>query len=497
MNTQHFDILIAGAGLSGVGTACHLQRALPGKRMALLERRQTMGGTWDLFRYPGIRSDSDMLSFGFQFQPWNSLQVLADGPSIRQYIFDTAKQFGIDKKVQYGIKILSANWSSAERLWTLETLNEASGEAQRYTCNFFISCTGYYNHDAGFLPEFPGEKSFKGVQIHPQHWPENFDYSGKKVVVIGSGATAVTLVPAMVDKAAHVTMLQRSPSYILSVPGLDKISEGLARFLPESWVYKFGRQRNILIQRWMYLACRRWPKAARRILLNRTRKQLNTDADMVHFTPKYMPWDERLCAVPDANLFEALRSGKASVVTDQIESFTETGIRLKSGQHIEADIIITATGLNMQMLGGIDLKVDGVATPISSKMTYKSILLESIPNMAWVFGYTNAPWTLKSDLAGQYLCRLLQHMHEYQLDVVTARDHEGCALDDGMLDGLQSGYVQRAKAIMPRQGSKYPWKVMMHYERDSEMLLQEPIADGILQFEAAESTAADNMRRTA
>ncbi|WP_433885733.1 flavin-containing monooxygenase [Pseudomonas vranovensis] len=497
MNTQHFDILIAGAGLSGIGTACHLQRALPGKRMALLERRGTLGGTWDLFRYPGIRSDSDMFTFGFQFRPWSSQKVLADGHSIRQYLYDTAKQFGIDQKVQYSIKIISANWSSQERLWTLETLNEATGEANLYTCNFFISCTGYYNHEAGFLPEFPGEKSFKGTQIHPQHWPENFDYSGKKVVIIGSGATAVTLVPAMAEKAAHVTMLQRSPSYILAIPGLDKISEVLGRFLPGSWVYRLARYRNLLIQRLIYRSCRRWPKLARRILLNRTRKHLGAEADMTHFTPKYMPWDERLCAVPDADLFQALRSGKASVLTDHIETFTENGIRLKSGQHIQADIIITATGLNMQMLGGIELKVDDKLTPLSSTMTYKSILLESIPNMAWVFGYTNAPWTLKSDLAGQYLCRLLQHMHEYQLDVVTPKDLEGCALDDGMLDVLQSGYVQRGKTIMPRQGSKYPWKVMMHYEHDSEMLLQDPIADGILHFDAAETTTADSMRQTA
>lgn len=496
MNTQHFEILIAGAGLSGIGTACHLQRALPGRRLALLERRDSMGGTWDLFRYPGIRSDSDMYTFGYQFRPWSALKVLADGPSIRQYIYDTAKQFGVDKKVHYSIKIISANWSSEDRLWTLETLNETTGEALRYTCNFFISCTGYYNHDAGFLPQFPGEQSFKGTRIHPQHWPENFDYSGKKVVVIGSGATAVTLVPAMTDKAAHVTMLQRSPSYILTIPGLDKISEVLGRFLPSDWVFNFARRRNLVIQRWIYQACRRWPKLMRSILLNRTRKHLSADSDMVHFTPKYMPWDERLCAVPDADLFEALRSGKASVVTDHIETFTEDGIRLKSGEHLAADIIVTATGLDLQMLGGIDLRVDGKPSPLSSTMTYKSLLLEGVPNMAWIFGYTNAPWTLKSDLAGQYLCRLLQHMDEYQLEVVTPHDEEGCALDDGMLDSLQSGYVQRAKAIMPRQGSKYPWKVMMHYERDSEMLLQEPIADGILHFEAARGSA-DNLRRMA
>ncbi|HSW14483.1 MAG TPA: NAD(P)/FAD-dependent oxidoreductase [Solimonas sp.] len=482
MNTQ-FDVLIIGAGLSGIGTACQIQKEFPNKRLAILERRQNLGGTWDLFRYPGIRSDSDMFSFGYKFRPWSSTKVLADGPAIRQYIGDTAAEYGIDKKIHYGLKILRADWSSAQQHWTLSALDEASGEMRSYTCNYLVSCTGYYNHDAGFLPKFPGVEQFKGQCIHPQHWPENLDYSGKKVVVIGSGATAVTLVPAMAGKAAQVTMLQRSPSYIFSIPDFDKISAVLSRFMPDSWVYKLARERNILIQRWLYLACRRFPKLMRRVLLAQTRKHLGPDFDMSHFTPKYMPWDERLCAVPDANLFETLKSGQASIVTDQIERFTENGILLKSGKTLEADIIITATGLNLQMLGGVELRIDGQVKSFNQQMTYKALLVQDVPNYAWMFGYTNAPWTLKSDMAGQYLCRLFRHMDARGLKVVTPRDVEGCSTGESILDSLQSGYVQRAKEVMPRQGHKLPWKVLMHFGRDKELLLRNPVADGVLQFE--------------
>ncbi|WP_425220737.1 flavin-containing monooxygenase [Pseudomonas sp.] len=497
MNTEHFDVLIVGAGLSGIGTACHIQRAFPDKKLVILERRQQLGGTWDLFRYPGIRSDSDMFSFGYAFRPWNELKVLADGPSIRQYLADTAKQFKIDEKIQYGLKIIQAAWSSEERLWTLDAVEESTGTQRRFTCNFFISCTGYYNHDAGFLPTFPGEEQYKGLRIHPQHWPEDLDYSGKTVLVIGSGATAVTLVPAMADKAAHITMLQRSPSYIFSVPGMDKISAVLGRFLPEKWVYNFARSRNIRIQRWLYQSCRRWPKAMRRFLLWRTRSQLGKEFDMSHFTPKYMPWDERLCAVPDGDLFTALRNGKASVVTDHIDTFTETGIRLQSGKQIDAGIIITATGLNLQMLGGIQLRIDGEPRLLGDSMTYKGLLLQNVPNMAWIIGYTNAPWTLKSDLSGEYLCRLFKYMEERDLDMVTPRDDENCDTGGGILDSLASGYVQRSKGLMPRQGSKLPWKVTMHFEQDSQMLLHDPIEDGILQFERTREDKVTPLRRSA
>lgn len=481
MNEQ-FDVLIIGAGLSGIGTACHIADAHPNKSMAILERRNSIGGTWDLFRYPGVRSDSDMFSFGYKFRPWNELKVLADGPSIRQYIRDTAKEYGVEEKIHFGLQTTSANWCNRKRNWTVTALHEESGEIRSYTAKYLVTCTGYYNHDAGFLPKFPGVEHFKGPCIHPQKWPENLDYAGKKVVIIGSGATAVTLVPAMATTAGHVTMLQRSPSYIFSVPGSDKITAALSKILPEKWAYNLGRRRNILIQRWLYQACRRWPKMMRSWLLKSTRKHLGPDFDMSHFTPSYMPWDERLCAVPDANLFKVLRKGEASIVTDRIDTFTENGIRLKSGKLLEADIIVTATGLNLQMLGGMELKVDGQPKPLGKQMTYKGVLVENVPNMAWVFGYTNAPWTLKSDLAASYINRLFTYMDKQGYDVVVPRDDEGCMVDSGVLDSLRSGYVQRSKEVLPRQGNKQPWQVLMHYQRDSRMLLKEAVADGSLRF---------------
>ncbi len=492
MNAHHFDVLIIGAGLSGIGTACQVQAEFPHKSIAVLERRERLGGTWDLFRYPGIRSDSDMYSFGYKFRPWQDLKVLADGPSIRNYIADTAAEYGIDDKIHYGLKVVNADWSSGESRWTVATRHETTGETTKYSCNYLISATGYYNYDAGFLPTFPGVDRYKGQRIHPQHWPEDLDYTGKKVVVIGSGATAVTVVPAMAGDVAHVTMLQRSPSYVFSVPALDKISRFLGRFLPDNWVYKFARKRNIAIQRGLYLACRRWPTQMRRLLLSQVRRHIGPNVDMSHFTPKYMPWDERLCAVPNGDLFRVLKSGEASVVTDQIDTFTETGILLKSGRELEADIVVTATGLNIQMLGGMKLTVDGEVRELHDQMTYKGLLVEDIPNMAWIFGYTNAPWTLKSDIAAEYLCRLFKHMDDNGHTIVTPRDFENCAMDIGMLDQLQSGYVQRAKGAMPRQGSKLPWRVLMHYEKDSKMLLEDPIDDGLLWFgrPAASSSVA-------
>ncbi len=487
--SQHFDVLIIGAGLSGIGNACQIAQAHPNRSMAILERRHSIGGTWDLFRYPGVRSDSDMFSFGFKFRPWHALKVLADGPSIRQYIRDTAAQFGIENKIRYGLKTTTASWCSKARLWTVTALHESSGETRQFTARFVIMCTGYYDYDAGFAPQFPGLHSFQGQCIHPQQWPEALDYSGKKVVVIGSGATAVTLVPAMADRAAHVTMLQRSPSYVFSLPAVDKLTAALVKIMPERWAYSLARQRNILIQRALYNACRRWPQAMRGFLLRSVRKQVGPDVDMRHFTPKYMPWDERLCAVPDGDLFKVLRAGKASIATDHIDSFNAGGIRLKSGQQLDADIVVTATGLNLQMLGGIELVVDGTPRPLSGQMIYKGVLVQDVPNLAWVFGYTNASWTLKSDLAGAYVARLLSHMDQQRADVVTPQDDAGNALDHGMLDTLQSGYVQRAKDQMPRQGRSLPWKVLMSYAHDSRVLAKAPVADHHLKFSGAMSGA--------
>ncbi|CAA0111415.1 Putative FAD-containing monooxygenase MymA [Zhongshania aliphaticivorans] len=483
--SNHFDVLIIGAGLSGIGTACHIADECPNKSLAIIERRETLGGTWDLFRYPGIRSDSDMLSFGYKFRPWNELNTLADGSAIRNYISDTAEEYRVRDKIHFGLKVIAADWSTNDGQWLLTTQHEASGETREYTCSYLISCTGYYNHDTAFRPDFPGEERFKGITIHPQQWPENLDYSNKRVVVIGSGATAVTLIPAMADETAHITMLQRSPSYIFSLPGYDKMTEVLSKLMPKNWAYGIARKRNIFFQRALYLACRRWPKAMKKVLLSQVRKHLGPDIDMRHFTPNYMPWDERLCAVPDANLFKVLREGKASIETDHIETFTEKGILLKSGKELEADIIITATGLNLQMLGGLKMSVDQQPRPLEGQLTYKSILVENIPNMAWIFGYVNAPWTLKSEISGKYLCRLFKYMEQNDVNVVVPQDRDNCALDDGIMDSLQAGYVQRGKYSLPRQGSKLPWQVLMHYGRDKKMLLDEPINNSALTFSKA------------
>ncbi|WCD77894.1 flavin-containing monooxygenase [Pseudomonas sp. TUM22785] len=482
MSNLHFDTLIIGAGLSGIGTACQLAEEFPHRSLAILERRDRIGGTWDLFRYPGIRSDSDMLSYGYKFRLWDSPKVLADGPAIRRYIQDTATEHGLDEKIHYGLRITSANWSSQQRLWQLTARHEASDTTRHYSCRFLLCCTGYYNHDDGFLPSFPGEEAFQGTRIHPQHWPEELDYRGKRIVVIGSGATAATLVPAMAKTAGHITMLQRSPSYIYSLPAVDKLTAVLSRFIPASWANGLARRRNILMYRAVYIACRQWPKLMRRVILSHVRRQVGPNVDMRHFTPSYMPWDERLCAVPDGDLFKVLRSGKASVETDHIERFTAQGILLKSGKELPADIIITATGLRLQILGGVALSVDGTPCPVGEQMTYKGVLLENLPNLAWIFGYTNISWTLKVGLAAQYLCRLFRHMEHNGLEVVTPYDNDANALDDGIMNSMKSGYIQRDQHFLPRQGRSYPWHVFMHYGRDKKMLLRDPVEDSRLEF---------------
>ena len=478
----HYDVLIIGAGLSGIGMACHLALESPATRFAVLERRQAIGGTWDLFRYPGIRSDADMFTFGYSFRPWNSLKTLADGESIRQYIADTAREHGVDNKITFGLKTTKACWSSADRLWTVHALNEVTGETLAYTCRFLIPCTGYYSHDAGYLPEFPGLQRFEGTFVHPQQWPENLDYKGKRVLIIGSGATAVTLVPAMAQDAAHVTMLQRSPSYVINVPGDDRLSGLLRHFLPESWVFNLARKRNIWLQRAIYKASRRWPRLMRRWLLSGVRKQLGEGVDMRHFTPSYMPWDERLCAVPDGDLFRVLRERKASVVTDHIETFTERGILLKSGVVQEADIIIAATGLKLEALGGTELYIDGERQATNTRMTYKGVLAQDMPNIGWIFGYTNAPWTLKSDLASHYLCRLLNHMRTKGFEVVIPRAPASEMDSESVMDSMCSGYVQRGAAILPRQGRHIPWRVLNDFKLDTDLLLRQPVEDDALEF---------------
>ena len=487
MIEEQVDVLIVGAGLAGIGVASHIARECPEKRVVLLERRGAIGGTWDLFRYPGIRSDTDVYSFGYKARPWHSPTVMANGASIRDYIVDTARELGIDEKIRYGMRVASADWSSENRCWIVTAEHESSRETQRFRCEFLVTCTGYYNYDAGYAPNFPGMPDFKGLCVHPQQWPEDLDLTGKKIVVIGSGATAITLVPALATRAAHVTMLQRSPSYIVSLPNLDALSLFLRRFLPESFVYRFARKRYIALQRGVYLACRRWPKAMRALLLSQAKKHLGNSVDMRHFTPSYMPWDQRVCAVPDADLFEAIKSGTASVVTDQIASFTEHGIKLKSGQDLDADIIVTATGLRLQVLGGMKLSVDGEPRPLDERMTYKGVLVQDVPNFASVFGYANAPWTLKVDLVGAYLGRLLRYMSEKRYTTVTPRDVEGHRTSASILSSLSSGYVQRGDAMLPRQGNAHPWAVTHHFGRDKKLLLHDPIEDRWLEFAPSEA----------
>ena len=482
MQSQHVDILIVGAGMAGIGAACRLSTQFPHKSLAIIERRNAIGGTWDLFKYPGIRSDSDMFTYAYPFRPWQDPQILADGARIQRYIAETAREFGVDQKIRFGVRITRANWCSDAQIWTLTAQHEASAEESIYTCNYLIMCTGYYNHDAGYLPAFPGVAQYRGLFIHPQHWPEHLDYRDKLVVVIGSGATAVTLVPAMADQAAHVTMLQRSPSYIVSVPANDKISSVLKNVLPDSVVYGFARRRNLWKQRGLYLACKRWPKLMQRVLLSLVRKEIGKSVDMRHFTPSYHPWDQRLCAVPDNDLFTKIKSGKASVITDQIECFTETGLRLTSGKELTADIIITATGLNLQMLGGLQLCVDGEIQHVKNHLIYKGVLVQDLPNFAYLFGHANAPWTLKTDLAARYLCRLLTHMEAYKKTVVIPRATAEFMEDTTILDQFSSGYIQRGNQHLPRQGNQYPWKITHHYGQDKDTLLQQPITDKWLTF---------------
>lgn len=481
MSNNHFDVLIIGAGLSGIDAAVHLTRKCPNHTYAILERRERIGGTWDLFKYPGIRSDSDMFTLGYSFKPWTQSKVLADGASIREYVEDTAKENGVTRHIRFGRKVMTANWSSDEKRWTVETTHEETGEKESFSANFLFSCTGYYNYDQGYRPDFPGEESFKGEIIHPQHWPEDLQYQGKKVVVIGSGATAVTLVPAMAAKGAKVTMLQRSPTYVATVPEVDPISEGLRRFLPDMAVYRLGRARNIGIQRMVFKLAKRRPKLVRRALLAAARRQLGDDFDMSHFRPSYNPWDERLCAVPNGDLFKSLRKGESEVVTDHIERFTENGILLKSGKELEADIIITATGLNIQMLGGVQGTIDGKSVHPSQTMVYKGAMLKDVPNLAMIFGYTNSSWTLKADLVCEYVCRVLNHMDKTGAQTVIPRDKEDCQSDGNFL-GMQSGYIQRANNELPRQGTKAPWQVIQNYFYDLPRLRYGSVEDDVLEF---------------
>lgn len=471
------DILIVGAGLSGISAACHIKKELPKRRFTILERRKTIGGTWDLFRYPGIRSDSDMFSFGFKFKPWRNAHFFSQGADIRSYVHEAATENKVFDHIRFERKVSDANWSSKDQRWILNVINEATGEHEQYRAKFFMCCAGYYNYDKGYRPDFPGEETFKGTMVHPQHWPEDLDYTGKNVVVIGSGATAVTLIPSMADRVKHITMLQRSPSYIFSLPSVDAISKVLQATLPAGLAYKANRLRTIGLAHVMFKACKSKPEAMRRFIIAMMRRQLKgSNVDMKHFTPNYMPWDQRLCLVPDGDFFRALRSGKASVATDTIKTFRPEGIELSSGEVLKADIVVTATGLNVQMVGGMQVSVDGKPMNLSEKMFYKSVMLQDMPNSAVVLGYTHASWTLKSDLASAFVCRVLKHMEKKGHTTVVAKN-DGVAQVEGftVLGGLNSGYLQRVADQLPRQGAEHPWHNRQDYYHDQKTLLNDPV----------------------
>jgi cation diffusion facilitator CzcD-associated flavoprotein CzcO len=485
-NSNYVDVLIVGAGLSGIGAACHLQIECPQKSVAILEGRATMGGTWDLFRYPGIRSDSDMYTMGYKFKPWKNAKAIADGPSILNYIRESAAEYGIDRKIRFNQKVVRASWSSNTAQWTVESRHGETGEVSIFVCNFLMLCSGYYSYEGGYAPEFPGAEQFRGAIIHPQKWPERLDYAGKRVVVIGSGATAVTLVPAMAETAAHVTMLQRSPTYMVSLPAADVVANALRRVLPESAVYTLTRWKNTLMAMAIYQLSRRRPERVKHWIKSQLRKELGPEFDIErHFTPPYNPWDQRMCLIPDGDMLIALREKRASIVTDQIDAFTPTGIKLKSGEHLDADIIVTATGLNLVSLGGIALTVDGQAAEINKSVTYKGTMLTGIPNLSFVFGYTNASWTLKADLLCAYVCRLLNYMDKHGYRQVTPRLNDP-EVEELPLLNLTSGYVQRALHQFPRQGSKLPWRLYQNYIFDALMIRFSAIKDDALEFKQAE-----------
>ncbi|MET7767126.1 NAD(P)/FAD-dependent oxidoreductase [Nocardia sp. NPDC005366] len=471
---DHLDVVIVGAGLSGIGAAYRLQTECPGKSYAILEARDTLGGTWDLFRYPGIRSDSDMFTLGYPFKPWRDAKSIADGPSILRYITETAVEYGIDRHIRYGAKVISADWSSETARWTLTVARrDPEGETieTTLTCNFLYACAGYYNYDHGHAPDFPGIDSFAGRVVHPQFWPEDLDYAGKRVVVIGSGATAVTLVPALAEQAELVTMLQRSPSWISAVPGRDKQADKIRELLPPTLAHRLIRTKNILFGIGFYQYCRRRPESARKLLTGLTTRILKDEKVVAeHFTPSYNPWDQRLCAVPDADFFKAMKKGKAEVVTDHIETFVPEGIRLTSGRVLSADIVVTATGLQLLAFGGITPRVDGVPVPLSEQFVWQGAMLTGVPNFAVCIGYTNASWTLRADLTSRLVCKVLRHMDKHGYAAVVPRP-DG-ALEQRPLLDLAAGYVQRSIADFPRQGDRHPWKVRQNYLLDSATTLR-------------------------
>jgi monooxygenase len=489
MSLEHVDVLIVGAGLSGIGAACHLQANCPGKSYAILEARDRLGGTWDLFRYPGIRSDSDMYTLGYSFKPWRQDRSIVEGSSILRYIRETAADHGIERGIRFGHRVVRASWSSAQALWTVEATRGDTGETMSMSASFLFMCGGYYRYDEGYTPELAGIERFPGPVVHPQHWDEDLDYRGKRVVVIGSGATAVTLVPAMAREAAHVTMLQRSPSYIVSLPGEDPLAKRLRRLLPARLAAPIVRWKNVLLTMASFQLSRRRPRLAKALIRRGLERRLPAGYDIdTHFKPTYDPWDQRLCLVPDGDLFAAIADGSASVVTDRIETFTERGIALVSGAELEADVIVTATGLNLLALGGVELVVDDREVVLSETMSYKGMMLGEVPNFAFVVGYTNASWTLKCDLVCEYVCRLLNHMDRHGYLRCTPRNRDPTVRELPFLD-FSSGYVQRSIDQFPKQGSRAPWRLHQNYPMDILNLRFGSLRDEAIEFAGAASPA--------
>lgn len=490
---KHFDVVIIGAGLSGIGAARQLQDTCPAKSFAILEGRDAIGGTWDLFRYPGIRSDSDMYTMGYDSKPWLDAKAIADGAAILDYVKEAAVERGIDRHIHFGHWVKSADWSSEKCQWTIVARRAHDGDDTQFTCNFLFVCSGYYNYEKGYTPAFDGLADFNGKLIHPQAWPEDLDYEGKRVVIIGSGATAMTLVPAMAETAAKVTMLQRSPTYVVSMPAVDPVAKLLNILLPEKLAYRLIRWKNVQFQRLFYRKTRVKPAQVKRKLLSLVRKNLGPDFDIdKHFTPDYNPWDQRLCLIPDADLFKAIKSGKAEVVTDQIERFTASGIELKSGETLEADIVITATGLDLIVLGGAEFTVDGAELSFPDLFSYKGMMFSGVPNLVYTLGYINASWTLRSELVAEFVCRVVNRMDELQVSRCTPRlrpiDHAMARRP--MIEGFSPGYMQRALHLFPRQGDHGPWRNTQNYALDKQVIRHSPLEDGVLEFSNPSSNAA-------
>ena len=482
MTIEHFDVLIIGAGLSGIGAGYHLQIRCPDRSYVILEGRERIGGTWDLFRYPGVRSDSDMYTLGYSFRPWEEAKAIADGPSILKYVQDTARDYGIQRNIRFGHQVKRTLWSTRDAQWTVEVERGGANELVQFSCDFLFMCGGYYSYAGGYTPEFPGAQRFAGRIVHPQKWTEDIDYAGKRVVVIGSGATAVTLVPELAKTAAHVTMLQRSPTYVVARPAQDDMANRLRVYLPSMLAYQITRWKRVLLGMYFFNLCRRDPARARRLILGGVRMALGPDYDVdKHFTPRYNPWEQRLCLLPDGDLFRAIKAGRASVITDHIETFTEKGVRLTSGLELEADLIVTATGLNLEVLNGVQITVDGERVDPARTLSYKGMMYSGVPNLASSFGYTNASWTLKCDLTCEYVCRLLNHMQKRGLRQCTPRNSDASITAQPWID-FSSGYVQRSLHKFPKQGSRAPWKLHQNYARDILLLRFGRLEDGVMEF---------------